>query len=127
MPGIAEISALQLLGELAPQSEEMSVRQWVAHSGLDPAHEVSDSSIHWPFADQPRRGHLYLRSALYMPALVAVQRDRHMKAFYELLQSCHKAKLQTLIAIARKLLHAIYGIFRSLTPGVGEQCADHWK
>jgi hypothetical protein len=62
-----------------------------------------------------------------MPALVAVQRDRHMKAFYELMQSRHKAKLQALIAVARKLLHAIYGIFRGLTPGLGEQCADHWK
>lgn len=62
-----------------------------------------------------------------MPALVAVQRDRHMKALYELLQSRHKAKPQTFIAVARKLLYAIYDIFRSLTPGVGEQCADHWK
>ena len=33
IPGIAAISALQLLGELAPLSPEMSVRQWVAHSG----------------------------------------------------------------------------------------------
>jgi len=33
MPGIAQISALQLLGELSPLSEEMSVRQWVAHTG----------------------------------------------------------------------------------------------
>jgi len=38
VPGIAEISALQLLGELASLSGDMSVRQWVAHSGLDPVH-----------------------------------------------------------------------------------------
>jgi transposase len=56
-----------------------------------------------------------------MPALVAVQRDQHMKAFYELLQSRHKAKLQALIAVARKLLHAIYGIFRSRTPYDGRK------
>ncbi|HEY1965901.1 MAG TPA: IS110 family transposase [Acidobacteriaceae bacterium] len=120
MPGIAEISALQLLGELAALSGEMSVRQWVAHSGLDPAHEVSGTSIHRP-SRISRAGNRHLRRALYMPALVAVQRDRHMKAFYELLQSRHKAKLQALIAVARKLLHAIYGIFRSQTPYDGRK------
>jgi transposase len=120
MPGIAETSALQLLGELAPLAEEMSVRQWVAHSGLDPAHEVSGTSVHRR-SRISRAGNRHLRRALYMPALVAVQRDRHMKAFYELLQSRHKAKLQALIAVARKLLHAIYGIFRSRTPYDGRK------
>jgi len=120
MPGIAEISALQLLGELAPLSEEMSVRQWVAHSGLDPAHEVSGSSVHRP-SRISRTGNRHLRRALYMPALVAVQRDPHMKAFYELLQSRHKAKLQALIAVARKLIHAIYGIFKSNNPYDGRK------
>lgn len=120
MPGIAEISALQLLGELAPLSEEMSVRPWVAHSGLDPAHEVSGTSIHRP-SRISRAGNRRLRRALYMPALAAIQRDRHMKAFYQLLQSRHKAKLQALIAVARKLLHAIYGIFRSQTPYDGRK------
>jgi transposase len=48
IPGIAAISALQLLGELAPLSPEMSVRQWVAHSGLDPSHQVSGTSVHKP-------------------------------------------------------------------------------
>ena len=57
-----------------------------------------------------------------MPALVATcGADAHMKAFYQLLQSRHKAKLQALIAVARKLLHAIYGIFRSLTPYDGHK------
>ena len=63
----------------------------------------------------------HLRRALYMPALVAVQRDPHLRAFYELLQSRHKAKMQALIAVARKLLHAIYGIFRSGLPYDGSK------
>ena len=37
IPGVAQISAIQLLGELATLSPDMTVRQWVAHSGLDPA------------------------------------------------------------------------------------------
>jgi transposase len=38
-----------------------------------------------------------------------------MRAFYELLQTRHKTKLQALVAVARKLLHAIFGIFKSGT------------
>ena len=48
IPGIAEISAVQLLGELSSLSPEMSVRRWVAHSGLDPVHQVSGTSVHRP-------------------------------------------------------------------------------
>ena len=120
MPGIAAISALQLLGELTALSAEMSVRQWVAHSGLDPAHRESGTSVHKP-SRISRAGNRHLRRALYMPALVAVRRDPHLKAFYETLLSRHKAKLQALIAVARKLLHAIYGIFKSQMPYDGSK------
>jgi hypothetical protein len=36
MPGIAEISALQILGELVLLTPDLKARQWVARSGLDP-------------------------------------------------------------------------------------------
>jgi transposase len=120
IPGIAEISAVQLLGELSSLSPEMSVRQWVAHSGLDPVHQVSGTSVHKP-SRMSRAGNRYLRRALYMPALVAVRLDPHLKAFYETLLSRHKAKLQAIIAVARKLLHAIYGMLRSETPYDGSK------
>jgi transposase len=120
IPGIAQISALQLLGELAALPDEMSVRQWVAHSGLDPVHQDSGSSVHRP-SRISRAGNRHLRRALYMPALVAVQHDPHLRAFYELLQNRHKAKLQALIAVVRKLLHAIYGVFRSQMPYDGHK------
>jgi transposase len=48
-----------------------------------------------------------------MPALVASRCDPHAKAFFEGLLARKKARLQALIAVARKLPHAIYGIFRS--------------
>jgi transposase len=115
MPGIAAISALHLLGELAALPAGLSVRQWVAHSGLDPAHQLSGSSVHKP-SRISRAGSRHLRRALYMPALVAARHDPHLKAFYQTLLARHKAKLQALIAVARKMLHAIYGIFKTHTP-----------
>jgi transposase len=111
MPGIGEVSALNLLGELALLAPSLSVRQWVAHSGLDPAHHESGSSVRKP-SRISRAGNRYLRRALYMPALVAVRHDPHLRAFYQTLLARHKAKLQALIAVARKMLHAIFGMFR---------------
>ena len=45
-----------------------------------------------------------------MPALVAVQRDTHIKAFYESLLARGKKPKQAVIAVMRKLLHAIWGM-----------------
>jgi hypothetical protein len=39
-----------------------------------------------------------------------------MKAFYEQLEARHKASLQALVALQRKMLHAIYGSFKSNPP-----------
>lgn len=111
MPGIAEVSALNLLGELALLAPGLTVRQWVAHSGLDPAHHQSGTSVH-SRSRISRAGNRYLRRALYMPALVAVRHDAHLGAFYRTLIARHKAKLQALVAVARKMLHAIFGMFR---------------
>lgn len=120
VPGIAEISALQILGELVLLAPDLNARQWVARSGLDPVHQDSGTSVHKP-ARISRAGSRHLRRALYMPALAAVRWDPHMKAFYEVLLARHKRKLQALMAVARKLLHAIYGIFKSQTPYDGKK------
>lgn len=112
--GIAATSAIQLLGELLILPAEMTVRQWVAHSGLDVRHVSSGTSV----AKPPRiskRGNAHLRRVLYMPALVAVQHEPHVRAFYEQLLAAGKAPLQALVAVMRKLLHAIYGMLKTNT------------
>jgi transposase len=108
--GIADASALQLLAEIAVLPDDMDVRQWVAFAGLDPRQFESGTSVHKP----PRiskRGNRYLRAALYMPALVAAQYEPHIRAFYEDLLERGKKPLQALVAVMRKLLHSIYGMF----------------
>ena len=52
------------------------------------------------------------RRALYMPALVAVRHDPHLRGFYEHLLARGKTKMQALVASMRKLLHAIFGMFK---------------
>jgi transposase len=124
IPGIAQISALQILSELVLLPPGMTVRQWVAYSGLDPMHQESGSSVHKP-SRISRAGNRHLRRALYMPTLSAVRYDPHLRAFYQALRSRHKTGLQALMAVARKLLHAIYGIFKSGRPYDGSRLFPH--
>lgn len=115
IPGVAQTSAIHLLAELGTLPPGLSVRQWVAHSGLDPVHQVSGTSVSKP-SKISRAGNRHLRRALYMPALVGCRFDPHLKAFYHQLLNRHKARMQALIAVARKILHAVYGILKTNTP-----------
>jgi transposase len=111
IPGVGATSALHLLAELTLLPDGMDVRQWVAYAGLDPREYTSGTSVHKKVRIS-KAGNKHLRRALYMPALVAVQHQPHLRAFYEHLQARGKTKLQSLVATMRKLLHAIFGMFK---------------
>jgi transposase len=108
VPGIGKVSALRLLGELLVLPKELKAKQWVAHAGLDPRPRQSGAT------DAPRHisrtGNRHLRLALFMPALVAIQRSPQIKATYESLLARGKKKKVAIIAIMRRLLHAIWGM-----------------
>ena len=109
--GIGTKSAVLLLPELMALPEGMTVRQWVAHVGLDPRKYESGSSV-----ERRERiskvGNVRLRRALYMPALVAIRCEPHVRAFYEKLLSKGKEPIVAVVAVMRKLLHAIYGMLK---------------
>jgi len=120
--GIGKVSALQILPELAVLPADMTPRQWVAHAGLDPRPHQSGTSIDRP-ARISKAGNKYLRAALYMPALVAATRNTNaVEAFYNRLVARGTAKMKALIAVMRKLLHAIWGMFRANTDFAPERC-----
>jgi transposase len=117
IPGVGPASAIALLAELSTLSPDLDVRQGVASAGLDPREHSSGTSVH----KKPRiskAGNQHLRRALFMPALVAVRFDPHLRAYYEHLLDRGKLKMQALVAVMRKLLHAIFGMFKH------HQCYD---
>jgi transposase len=109
--GIGEASAMRLLAELLVLPDDLAAPQWVAHAGLDPRPYESGTSVH-----RPRRiskvGNRHLRAALYMPALVAIQHEPNVKAFYDKLIAVGKKPMQAVVAVMRKLLHAIWGMLK---------------
>ena len=109
--GIADAAGIQLLAELGTLPKDMTTRQWVAHAGLDPRQHQSGTSVHKP-ARISKTGNAHLRRALFLPAMVASRWEPNVKAFYEKLIAKGKTKMQALVAVMRKLLHAIYGMLR---------------
>jgi len=117
--GIKEVSAIKLLGELMCMPKDMQADQWVAHAGLDPRAIESGTSV-----KKQRKiskvGNKYLRTALYMPALTAIGHQPNVKAFRNKLVDAGKLKIQAVVAVMRKLLRSIWGMFNSNTPWNGE-------
>ena len=111
---------MSILSELALLPADMTPRQWVAHAGLDPRLCESGTSVH-KRARISKAGNAYLRASLYLPAMTAGQFDSHVAAFKEKLLRRGKATRQVHVAIMRKLLHAIYGMFHHHTPWDGSK------
>ena len=107
--GVAQVSAMRILAEVEMLPKDMNPSQWVAHAGLDPRPFESGETIR-KHRCITKAGNKYLRSALYMPAMVASQKQINVKAFYEKLIRKGKKPMQALVAVMRKLLHAIWGI-----------------
>ena len=112
IPGIGKATIPHILAELDDMEKFNHVRQMVAFIGLAPKETLSGSSI----KGKPRLckiGHARLRKALYMPALVSIQCNPVMIAFYNRLKDKGKNGKVIVCAIMRKLVHVIFGVLKS--------------
>jgi len=80
-----------------------------------PREYQSGSSVHKKVRIS-QNGQRHLRAALYMPALVAVRHDPHLRAFYQHLLAKENAKCRPWLRRCRKLLHAVYGMLKHASP-----------
>lgn len=102
LPGIAERSGVQLLGELAFLDASMAPDQVVAYAGLDPRTRQSGKR------DAPRRiskaGNRRLRGLLYMPALTSIRYNEPLREWYEKLKEKGKPVFVAQVALMRRIL-----------------------
>ena len=113
--GIAETSAIALMGELLLLPPGLSHREGVKFAGLDPRAFESVKSVH-PQARLAKAGNRPIRSALYLPALSASPHDPYIRAYSRHLVENGKKPLQALCAVMRQLLHAIHGMLKHDKP-----------
>ena len=104
--GIAERSAIRILGELLLLPTDMSPRELVAHAGLDPRPRQSGAKD--AKRQISRLGNTRLRAALFLPALVAARYEPAVREVYERLVARNKLKMVATVAIMRRLLVALW-------------------
>jgi len=115
--GIGVQTAARLVAELGDPAEFRDAAALAAYVGVVPALRHSGKRTPARAALAPL-GHARLRAALWMPTLVAVQRNPWLRAFYQGLRARGKLPKVALIAAMRKLLAAIYSVAKHRRPFV---------
>lgn len=119
VPGIANVTALQLISELACLPGDMDVRQLTAYTGLDP--QPWQSGTMDARRRISKRGNKRLRTALYLAAWNTTRFSPEVQAYRQRLIERGKAPKLADIAVARRLLHAIVGMRKTKTDWNGEK------
>ena len=112
IPAIGKVTIPHILAELDDLEKFNHVRELVAFIGLAPKETLSGSSMKGK-SRLCKIGHAQLRKALYMPALVSIQCNPVMVAFYNRLKDKGKNGKVIVCAIMRKLVHVIFGVLKS--------------
>jgi transposase len=107
--GISRLTAAIVLVEVPRVL--WSGRLAATFAGVIPSKESSGTSLNRSYLS--RVGSARLRQALYMPAVVASQKNPVLKAFYECLVARGLKSKQALTAVMRKLLHLIFGVLKT--------------
>jgi transposase len=113
IPGIAFLTAAKLLGENIQNFK--STRELAAYAGLNPFFGISGTSVrHKPKLS--KIGSPHLRTALYLPAVVAMHHNPSITLFCERLEKRNKHKMVIIGAAMRKLLALCLGVLKSGLP-----------
>ena len=100
IPGIGQVTAIAILVE-CPEIGSMTRKQIASLAGLAP---MTRQSGQWRGKAFIQGGRRFLRNALYMPALVAAQRNPDMKQKYQAMIKAGKHAKVALTALMRKLI-----------------------
>lgn len=115
IPGIGELTAAKLLGEIRNILDFENARQLAAYAGLTPRNFFSGTSVHKK-SRLSKTGNANLRRILYMPAIVAKHHNPIIRSFCERLSLSGLKPMEVIGAAMRKLLHIVFGILKSGRP-----------
>ncbi len=115
IPGIGQLTAAKLLGEIRDICEFQSARQLAAYAGLTPRAFLSGTSVHKK-SRISKTGNANLRKALYMPAISAKRWNPIIHQFCVRLAQSGLCPQELVCASMRKLLHQAYGVLKTGRP-----------
>jgi transposase len=115
IPGIGDLTAANFLAEVPDLSRFDSAGQLAAYAGLTPYQHHSGSSVHRP-GRLVKTGSIRFRTALYMPALTAMQFNPIVVSLVKRLEARGKKRMTIVGAVMRKLVHLAYGVLKHRKP-----------
>jgi transposase len=115
IPGIGKLTAARLLAEIGDISTFEDAPQLAAYAGLNPKSNRSGSSVHKKTRIS-KEGRAFLRSILYMPAIVAKKHNPIIIEFCKRLGDRRLAEMAIVVAAMRKLLHIVFGVLKNQSP-----------
>lgn len=111
IPGIGPILAAVILSEIGDISRFSSADKLAAYIGVDPAVNQSGEFV-GTHVHMSKRGSPYLRRAVWMASVGAVQRDPMFKAYYEK-KAAEGLRYMSIIGhVTKKMTAVIYAIMR---------------
>jgi transposase len=115
IPGIAELTAAKLLGEIRDIQDFQNARQLAAYAGLTPRNFLSGTSVHKK-SRLSKTGNSHLRKILYLPAVSAKRWNAIVATFCDRLSLSGLRPMEVIGAAMRKLIHLIFGILKRGKP-----------
>jgi len=115
IPGVGMATVAKILGQLGDIRRFDNAKAFAAFLGLTPRQRSSGSSIKGRTVIS-RTGNTSLRSALYMPSLVARRHNPILQRFAQRLAATGMAKKAVIGAVMHKLAHLIYGVIHNGKP-----------
>ena len=121
LKGVADKTAIKLMGEFGVLAADMSAKQWVAHAGMFPRLFESGSSVK-KRTGIGKTGNHYIREALYMAALSATRYDPNIRAFFQhMVNDNGLTKLQAVCAVMRKMILSMHSMLKENKPFDGQR------
>lgn len=109
--GINIMTVVKILAETDGFRNCSSIKKLTSYAGLDVSQKQSGQ--YKGKSKISKKGNVYIRTALYMPALSASQHDPKFNEFYERLKERMPRKRQAIVAVMRKLLITIYTLWKN--------------
>lgn len=115
IPGIGSVLAAAIIGEVGDISRFPNAKALVAYAGID-ATVRSSGQFDSTRNRMSKRGSPVLRNSLWLAAVSARRFNPELKAFYELKCSQGKHSSVATGAVARRLVHLIYSLWKDNRP-----------
>jgi transposase len=111
IPGLSFITIITIIAETNGFLLIENSKQLCSYCGLDVVH--NQSGLFKGKSKISKKGNRFIRRALFMPALSAIQHNPTLKDFYEKMVARKKVKKVGITAVVRKMLVLTYTLWKN--------------